>query len=99
MNPFGGRLAIVLVALSLLACSKPKPGACEVTYDGVTSGDACTMASETTCADGMDPPVGQLSTNKKKAFTAGKTCEEIGYVKSACSDIPLAWSFKAKCPR
>jgi hypothetical protein len=93
----------ILLVTALAACgSKSSPkGACVVDYDDVgDKGSACTVVAENECKDDMSPQVTSLSSSKKKAFTAGKTCADIGYKQTGCRHVPIAWSFQpgTSCP-
>jgi hypothetical protein len=93
-----------LVVLSLAACGSKKAatkGACVVDYDDLgDTGTACTVVPEPECKDDMMPAVTNLASSKKKAFTANKTCADIGYAKAGCRNVPIAWSFQpgTTCP-
>lgn len=97
--------SVIAVALAsffaLPACKEePKRGACEVTYDMIgTKGKACTVVPEPECKDDVNPPVMQLASSKKDAFTADKTCKDVGYETTGCADVPIAWAFKGPCPK
>lgn len=87
----------ILVGVS--GCEKPR-GACEVEFEGISGkGDACTVVREDQCKDPVSPPVVDLAISKMKKFTVNSTCQDIGYAKSGCPDVPIAWSFKTQCPR
>ena len=94
----------LLLFVSLAACGGSKSttkGACVVEYDDVgDKGMACTVDAESACKDDMSPAVTNVASSKKKAFTANKTCAEIGYTQTGCRQVPIAWSFKpgTACP-
>jgi hypothetical protein len=91
-------VAGLFILVGVSSCSKPPAGACEVAYDNLGSkGDACTVVSEDQCKDPVTPAI-DLATLKMTKFTAGSTCQALGYKKSGCSNIAIAWSFKAECP-
>jgi hypothetical protein len=91
-------VAGLAILVSASGCEKPR-GACEVEYDGISSkGDACTVVREDQCTDPVSPAVVELATSKVKKFTTGSTCQDIGYAKSGCPEVPIAWSFKTQCP-
>lgn len=96
------KIAFLLLA-SLAACggSKPAKGACVVEFDDLgDQGTACTVVAEPECKDDMSPAVTNLASSKKQAFTANKTCADIGYAKAGCRNVPIAWSFQqgTSCP-
>jgi len=93
----------LLLFVSLAACggSKSTKGSCVVEYDDLgDKGTACTVVAESECKDDMSPAVTNLASSKKKAFTANKTCADIGYAKTGCRQVPIAWSFQpgTRCP-
>lgn len=99
MHAAGLAVVTVLLSGSLAACEKEKPrGACEVDYELGAKGEACTEAREDECTDNVQPSISMAASVKKKTFTAGKTCGDVGYKTTGCSNIPIAWSFKGKCP-
>jgi hypothetical protein len=89
------------LVIATTGCSKKAPlGSCEVAFDDLgAKGDACTQVREDQCSDGMQPAISSLASTKKKNFTAGKLCQDLGYAKS-CPNVPIAWSLsaKSKCP-
>ena len=93
---------VVFAALWATACGSKgggAKGACEVTFDDVgNTGQACTVVAEAECKDDMSPAVTDLATTKKKSFTAGKTCADVGYKMAGCASVPIAWSFQRECP-
>ena len=92
-------IAGLAILVSASGCEKPR-GACEVEFDGISSkGDACTAVREDQCKDPVSPAVVDLATSKVKKFTVGSTCQDIGYAKSGCASVPIAWSFKKDCPQ
>ena len=94
--------SLLLVTLLTACSSKPAPkGACVVNYDDVgDKGTACTVVAEPECKDDMSPQVTSLASSKKKAFTANKTCADVGYAQTGCRHVPIAWSFLpgTSCP-
>jgi hypothetical protein len=96
------RLTLLLVTVLAACSSKPATkGACVVEYDDVgDTGTACTVVAEPECKDDMSPQVTNLATSKKKAFTANKTCADIGYKQTGCRNVPIAWTFQlgTQCP-
>jgi hypothetical protein len=98
MNRFVLTAGLILASLSACKSKSPK-GACVVEYDSFGSkGLACTVVEETECKDDMPPSVMDLASSKRKDFTEGKTCADLGYAKAGCSQVPIAWSFKRSCP-
>jgi len=94
----------ILLVTFLAACgsksSSPK-GACVVNYDDLgDKGTACTVVSESECKDDMSPQVTNMASSKKNAFTAKKSCADVGYTKAGCRNVPIAWSFQpgTSCP-
>ncbi|HEY5926881.1 MAG TPA: hypothetical protein VIV11_34580 [Kofleriaceae bacterium] len=96
------KFSILLVTVLAACSSKPAPkGACVVEYDDVgDQGTACTVVAEPECKDNMNPQVTNLASSKKQAFTANKTCADIGYKQTGCRHVPIAWSFQpgTSCP-
>ncbi|HEY4179317.1 MAG TPA: hypothetical protein VGM90_20880 [Kofleriaceae bacterium] len=101
------KLPVVLmsfVVLSATACSKKEEakGACVFDYDDLGGkGTACTVDAEARCKAGDEPQLrpGGMATLKLKEFTAGKTCEAVGYTTGGCADVAIAWAFQGKCPQ
>jgi len=95
------KYSLLLVA-ALAGCSKASSkGACVVDYDDVgDKGTACTVVPQAECKDDMSPSITDLASPKKKAFTANKTCADVGYTKTGCRKVPIAWSFQpaTTCP-
>jgi hypothetical protein len=82
-------------------CKKPPVvGACVVAFEGFgPKGGACAVVNEIECKDDMSPAAVSYASSKRQAFTPAKTCEDVGYSKGGCADVPLLWSFKDRCPR
>ena len=90
---------VIVVLIASSGCKKPVPGACVVDYDVVGSkGEACTVVTAAECKDDVRPSINMLASTKKKTFTEGQSCEAAGFSRGGCADIPIAWSFKRKCP-
>lgn len=99
------RLFSTLFVVALAAgCGGKKAdpkGACVVDFDDLgASGTACTVDAESRCKAADLPPIrpGAMGEMKMKAFTAGKTCADVGYARGGCSDVAIAWSFQKGCP-
>ena len=96
------KYTLLLVTVLTACSSKPAPkGACVVDYDDIgDKGTACTVVAESECKDDMSPHVTSYASSKKNAFTANKTCADIGYKQTGCRQVPIAWSFQpgTNCP-
>jgi hypothetical protein len=90
-------IAGLFLLVGVTGCEKPR-GACEVEYDNLgDKGVACTVVRENECKDPVSPAI-DLATTKVTKFTVDSTCQSVGYQKTGCSNIPIAWAFKTKCP-